>query len=144
MKSTNYYRCSLVKEREIGYHNIHDSNGIFRIMQDLGYTTSDEEYFILFCLKSNGDISGIHEVSHGDISSAPVNPVCVFKRALLNNSTAIIVAHNHPSWDVTPSEDDLTTTKRLIDAGKVLGVKVLDHIITGGENYHSLRDDLEF
>jgi DNA repair protein RadC len=74
------------------------------------------------------------------VSASLVHPREVFKAALLANSTAIIVAHNHPSGSETPSLEDLETTKTLIAAGELLGVKVLDHVIVISTGLTSLRE----
>ena len=70
-----------------------------------------------------------------------VHPREVFKTAILSNSAAIILAHNHPSGKPEPSKDDIDVTKRLVRAGEIIGIDVLDHVIIGGnDNYQSLRE----
>ena len=80
------------------------------------------------------------DVSVGTLNASLVHPREVFKKAILNNSSHVIVAHNHPSGDPTPSDDDIATTKRLIEAGKILGISVVDHIIVTQNNFVSLRN----
>ena len=94
-------------------------------------------------MDSKGKVVGVHEVSHGDLNSAPVHPREVFKRALLNNASSIIVSHNHPSGDPTPSDCDRILTERLVEAGKLIGIAVLDHIILGDDIYHSFAGSNE-
>ena len=81
-----------------------------------------------------------HEVSRGTLDTTLVHPREVFKAALLANSSAIILCHNHPSGDPCPSPDDVHLTRRLVDAGTLLGVDVLDHIIVGDGRYYSFKE----
>ena len=91
-----------------------------------------EEYFIALHLNVKHEVIGIHEVAHGTLTESLVHPREVFKAALLSNSFAVIVCHNHPSGSpVAPSSEDYTTTKQLIKAGKLLGVALIDHLILG-------------
>ena len=101
----------------------------------------DREHFIVLLLDTKHRVNAIHTVAIGTLSQALVHPREVFKAALLANAAAVILAHNHPSGDVTPSPEDLAITKRLKDAGELLGVPVLDHLIIGdGGAYASLKD----
>jgi DNA repair protein RadC len=68
----------------------------------------------------------------------------VFKSAILANAVAIIVCHNHPSGELVPSDEDIKLTKQLIEAGELLGIKVLDHLIVSNQGYKSLRDYHKF
>ena len=121
---------------------VNGSYDIVSVLKNIGLHERAEEYFMLLCLNTKGFIIGTHEVSHGHLSGSIVHPREVFKRALLNNAAAIIVAHNHPSGDTTPSQEDIGVTKRLKDCGDLLGVKLLDHIIVSPSgNYTSLADD---
>lgn len=101
---------------------------------------SDREKIIAICLDTKHQPTAINTVSVGTLNSSLVHPREVFKAAILSNSAAVILAHNHPSGKSEPSEDDIKITKRLMDAGAVLGIDVLDHIIIGGTgNYKSMR-----
>ena len=80
-----------------------------------------------------------HEVSRGTLDATLVHPREVFKAALLANAAAIVLCHNHPSGESTPSRDDLQLTRRLVEAGTLLGVEVLDHIIVGDARYYSFK-----
>lgn len=89
-----------------------------------------EELFVSLHLNARHEVIGIHEVSHGTVSSSLVHPREVFKAALLANSHAIIVCHNHPSGSkLEASLDDLQTTQQLLKAAEVVGVGLLDHLI---------------
>ena len=98
-----------------------------------------EEYMYMICMNTKNKIIGVFEISHGSVNSSIVNPREVFQKALLANAVSIIVMHNHPSGDPTPSREDIEVTKQLIEAGKIVGVEVLDHIIVG-DRYSSLKE----
>ena len=100
---------------------------------------ADRENFVAVLLDIKNGIIGIHTVSIGALSASIVHPREVFKAAILANAAGIIVSHNHPSGNVTPSEDDMKTTKRLCDAGTILGIPVLDHVIIGEDGYFSFK-----
>src|SRR5439155_5520872 len=87
------------------------------------------EVFAILCLTTKRRVIAYHEVSRGTLDSTLVHPREVFKAALLANAAAIIVCHNHPSGDPTPSIDDSDVTRRLAATGDLLGISVLDHII---------------
>ncbi|MEO0071420.1 MAG: JAB domain-containing protein, partial [candidate division WOR-3 bacterium] len=80
------------------------------------------------------------QVSIGSLDTTLAHPREVFDAAVHDHAPAIVVAHNHPSGDPTPSEEDIRLTKRLIEAGKVLGIKLVDHIIIAGDRFYSFRN----
>ena len=101
-----------------------------------------EEVFILMCLDTKNKVTGLFKVSQGSLNASIVHPREVFKRALMQNSNAVVLAHNHPSGDVTPSGEDISVTRRLQEAGDILDIKVLDHLIIGaGGRYKSFKED---
>ena len=99
-----------------------------------------EEHFVSFHLNAKNEIVGFQIVSRGTVSASLVHPREVFKAALLANSYALIVAHNHPAGSLTPSPEDIETTEMLIKAGDLLNVKVIDHIIVSSNGIQSLRE----
>lgn len=99
-----------------------------------------EEHFVSFHLDARNNVIGYNIVSHGTVSASLVHPREVFKAALLANSHALIVAHNHPGGSLTPSNEDIEVTETLIKAGDLLGVKVIDHIIVSSNGLCSLRE----
>lgn len=109
------------------------------LMEDMRYL--NKEYFKTLILNSKGKIITIDTISIGELNSAAVHPREVFNRAVKKSGAAIILAHNHPSGDPTPSQADIETTKRLIKVGDILGIPVLDHIIIGDGTYTSLRSN---
>jgi DNA repair protein RadC len=107
---------------------------------------ASEEHFVSVHLNAKNEVIGLHEVSHGTLSSSLVHPREVFKAAIIANSYAIVVCHNHPSGSgITPSKEDLDTTRQLLSAGKILGVSVIDHLIVGptpdDDSVYSLREN---
>lgn len=96
-----------------------------------------KEFFIAFHLDGKNRISCLEVVSIGSLNQSIVHPREVFKTALLSSAAAIILVHNHPTGDVTPSREDIEITRRLKEAGEILGIKILDHIIVGDGTYLS-------
>lgn len=86
----------------------------------------DREVFLVMCLNTKNKVVAVHRCHIGSLNASIVHPREVFKAAILNNSASIIVAHQHPSGDVTPSREDVEMTKRLAEAGRILGIEVLD------------------
>ncbi|MCB0746777.1 MAG: DNA repair protein RadC [Ignavibacteriales bacterium] len=96
-----------------------------------------KEKFIVVCLNTSNQIIKFEEISIGNLNSSIVHPREVFKVAIDNNSANIFLVHNHPSGNTEPSREDISITKRLVEAGKILDIKVLDHIIIAGDNFTS-------
>lgn len=99
-----------------------------------------EEILALMTLDTKNKVTGMFIVSQGSINESVVHPREVYKRALLQNASQIIIAHNHPSGEPNPSKEDINITKRLGEAGKLIGIDMLDHIIIGDGKYISLKD----
>ena len=101
----------------------------------------DRETFLVAALDGRNRLAGINTVSIGSVNVTLVHPREVFKPAILLNAAAIIVAHNHPSGDPTPSPEDRALTARLIEAGRLLGIEVLDHLVlTASGEYRSVPE----
>lgn len=98
-----------------------------------------EEYMYMICLNTKNKVLGVFEISHGSVNTSILTPREVFQKALLANAVSIVLMHNHPSGDCTPSREDINVTKKLVEVGNLLGVEVLDHIIIG-DQYTSLRE----
>jgi DNA repair protein RadC len=101
---------------------------------------ADREHFVVMMLDTKNQVIGINTVAIGILSSCPIHPREVFKPAILANAAGIILLHNHPSGDPSPSQDDILLTDRLKEAGEVLGIQVIDHVILGYTNYVSLKE----
>lgn len=99
-----------------------------------------EEHFIVLCLNNKNAVLTWREVSVGTISEFLVHPREVFRAAVEHSAAAVIVGHNHPSGDPKPSMEDIDTTKRLVEAGTILGIKLLDHIIIAHDEYVSMKE----
>mgnify|MGYP000854761799 CR=1 FL=1 len=102
---------------------------------------ADREHFIALILDTKNRIMNIHIISIGTLDSALVHPREVFKSAIITNAASIIIAHNHPSGECYPSTEDLAITRRLIDAGRLLGIPVLDSIVVSDYSYLSIREE---
>ena len=98
------------------------------------------EVFAMLCLSTKHRVIAYHEVSRGTLDSTLVHPREVFKAALLANAAAIVVSHNHPSGDPSPTIDDLEVTTRRVATGVVLGIPVLVHIVIGDGRYFSFKE----
>jgi len=98
-----------------------------------------KEYFLALLLDTRNQLIRVAEISVGSLDSSIVHPREVFKEAISASAAAVIFVHNHPSGDTEASEDDIRLTKRLAEAGEIVGIDVLDHIIIGGESYSSLK-----
>ena len=98
-----------------------------------------KEYFLVLSLDTRGKLIKTSEVSVGSLDSSIVHPREVFKEALTASAASVIFVHNHPSGDPEPSEDDIKLTKRLTDAGNILGIDVLDHVIVADHDFRSLK-----
>jgi len=118
------------------------SDDVYSLTKTLmAYTdTLDREEFFIIGLDGKNRMTFAHSVSVGSLTASIIHPREVFKMAILGNAASIILAHNHPSGDTKPSPEDIDITNRLSTCGKLLGIKVLDHIILGDKNYLSFAD----
>lgn len=99
-----------------------------------------QEYFLCLALNGANEVIGNRVVTVGLLNANRVHPREIFVDAITDRAASIILAHNHPSGVLKPSIDDISTTKRLIEAGKILGISVLDHIIVTKKSYLSLKE----
>jgi len=139
MKRINIYSLRQVKEKgglyDITSKKINSPSSAQEIiLKVLQLNEAAEEKFGILTVDTKHKIAGIHIISTGSLNSSVVHPREVFKAALMNNAASIILFHNHPSGDPSPSTEDINTTKRLKEAGEILGIDVLDHIIIGEKN----------
>jgi len=100
----------------------------------------EQEHFKVIHLGVRNQILGVDLVSIGTVGSSLVHPREVFKNSIRRNATGIILVHNHPSGDPTPSREDISVTRRIADAGRILGIEVVDHIVIGDRRFASLRE----
>lgn len=141
MNRINTVSIQLVKEKSDLYQsNIINSPDDASNIIDQYLANADREHFGILCLDTKNKVTAIHTVSIGTLNSSVVHPREVFKAAILANANGIIIFHNHPSGDPTPSIEDRQVTNRLVEAGKVMGITVLDHVVVGdGSRYVSLK-----
>ena len=103
------------------------------------FINSDREKFGIICLNSHNTVIAFHLVSIGNLDSSIVHPREVFKFAILSSSASIILVHNHPSGFLDPSSEDIHLTRRLVEAGELMGIAVLDHLILNNTDFVSLK-----
>lgn len=101
----------------------------------------DREEFIVVLLDGKGRTMGFNVVSVGSLAASLVHPREVFKPAIIGNAASVVLLHNHPSGDPEPSAEDRALTRRLKEAGQLLGIRVIDHIVFGDGSYRSFADD---
>lgn len=139
-KSAPVYAVQMVRERELLYnaqslHTPQEAAAAFNALVG----DPDRESFAVIMLNAKNKISGLHVVSTGSLNQSIVHPRETFKAAILANAAGVILAHNHPSGDTKPSKEDIDITQRLREAGDILNIKVMDHVIVDTEtgNYFS-------
>lgn len=110
-----------------------------RIIRPL-VTGQDREHFYALALNTKNQLLKVIEVSIGSLNASIVHPRELFREAISLSAASVVVAHGHPSGDPTPSGADIQLTRRLVKAGDVLGIEVLDHVVIGGDEHASLRD----
>ncbi|WP_296029476.1 RadC family protein [Dorea sp.] len=108
-------------------------------MEDLRH--EKQEHMKLLMLNSKARLLGETTISKGTVNASLITPRELFVEALQKNAVSIIILHNHPSGDPTPSREDMLTTKRILDAGALIGIELLDHIVIGNNCYISFREE---
>lgn len=103
------------------------------------YIGEKREILIALLLNVKGEVESKEIISIGELSATNIHPREVFSPAIRKGAAAIIITHNHPSGDPTPSNEDIVATHRIIEAGRILGIKLLDHIVIGNGTYTSLK-----
>jgi DNA repair protein RadC len=98
-----------------------------------------KEHFWVICLDTRNRLVNSKQVSIGSLDTSIVHPREVFKEAVSSSAASVIFVHNHPSGDPEPSKEDVELTKRLVQAGQIIGIEVLDHIIVCDRSYLSLK-----
>lgn len=146
---TRVSKYEMVAEKVQGYNsdiidkrmNSADNIANF-IMQTLRSDRMIVEHFYVFMLDTKLKVMGFADVSKGTLDASPVHPREVFAPAIMTPKTAaVIVAHTHPSGDPSPSLPDIEVTKRLAEAGEILGIRLIDHVIVGDGCWTSMKND---
>src|SRR5262252_7426551 len=141
--SVPVYKVTLVKEGRVPCYNqqIRSSADASTLLH--AYLADvDREHFVIILLNQKNSIIGVNTVSIGSLTASVVHPREVFKGAILANTASIVCGHNHPSTDCQPSREDRAITSRLVEAGRLLGISILDHVIISGTGkYFSFADE---
>ncbi len=111
-------------------------NCVYPVMEDLTH-----EVFKILLLNRNNRVTKIETVSVGGVAGTVVDPKIIFKKALDEQASSIILAHNHPSGNLNPSQQDIAVTKKLVAAGKTLEINILDHLIISNQGFYSFLDE---
>ena len=130
----NYLHCEHVMFKISGPADV--ANFVRSILTD-----NSREHFVALYLDGQNQVAAYSIVSIGSANSAPVAPREVFQRAVLTGAISIVLAHNHPSGSTIPSSDDRAVTRRLREAGELLGIKILDHLIVTNSAFLSMKED---
>ena len=145
MKRINVYTVELVRESAKLYDL---ENAIIKSPDDgyniiekvLSLSTKTKEHFGMLSLNTKNRVIGVHTLHIGSVNASICSPRDAFQQALLNNASSIVIFHNHPSGSTVPSKEDIDVTTRFYEAGKMIGIEVLDHLIIGEYNFISLRE----
>ncbi|MED4851779.1 DNA repair protein RadC [Caldifermentibacillus hisashii] len=140
-KRVNIVSIKLVKESSVLYKErcIRSPKDGYQLLKQF-LAERDREHFIVVSLDTKNQPVSINVCHIGSLNASIVHPREVMKSAILSNAASIIVGHNHPSGKAEPSREDIEVTKRLVEAGKIIGIEVLDHIIVGDETFTSLKE----
>jgi len=136
--------CEIIAMLELGRRLLKNKQSVLLLSpQDVWNELRDirdhkKEHFVVFYLDSRNQEIKREIISVGTLNTNLVHPREVFEPAIKNNAAQIIIAHNHPSGDSEPSPEDVAITKRLIEAGKILGIDILDHIVVSKNGYHTV------
>jgi len=130
----------LSKAKVLDTNKISGSEDIFNFISPHLSDINDEQFWVIYLDNSNKIINHI-KISQGGFNSTTVDIRKIFKFAYDNNALKIILTHNHPSMNLNPSDADISLTKSIVNAGSILKIDVLDHIIIGGNNYFSFYDN---
>lgn len=131
----------MIDEDEIEFEKIVSSEIAVRFLKERVMIDKEpEEVMILICFDNKCKAINYCEVSRGTLTQTLVHPREIFKRAIALNSQSIMMAHNHPSGDCKPSLEDDTFTENIATVGNILGIKVVDHIIVGKNDYYSYSE----
>lgn len=125
-------RLEIVRENPVEYLQCRSADDVYNAFND-DISKHPNEIFRSVHLNCKNYIIGVETISMGSVTSSLVHPREVFKGAIINNATSLILLHNHPSGDPAPSQDDRDITQRLKQTGDILGVRILDHMIFGSK-----------
>ena len=120
------------------YIRVSSSQSVYDQFIHAGYY--DREHMIIVCLDPKLRITAVHTISIGTLTASIVHPREIFKIACVANASGMMMIHNHPSGDTTPSDEDNRITERIEECGKIMGIPLVDHLIIGRTDYYSYAD----
>ena len=129
----------LIRRADADIKIIHGPEDAARVLIPF-FRLQTKENFVVMALNTKNYVIAIETVSVGSLTASIVHPREVFEVAVRNHAASLIISHNHPSFVVNPSTEDIAVTQRLVKAGKLMDIPVLDHIIIGNENFVSLKE----
>ena len=151
---TNMYKYSLKREfagkvgDDSNVYKVASPESVSQYLKLIGLHKDEQENFVVLFLDTRNKVKGFDKVTRGLVDRSHVHPREVFRAAIIHGASKIILCHNHPSGDCSPSKQDLIATKNLVEAGEIIGIKVIDHVIVGeklGEfNWLSMRSTGQF
>lgn len=144
MNYNNYTKAELIQILKEKEKDIKPGNCPYKIYENIRkYGLKDKEHFLVTMLDGSHNIIKTELITMGLVNRTLVHPREVFRPAIKNNATAVVLSHNHPSGNLEPSQDDLECTIRLRKAGQLIGIEVLDHLIFSSSGYHSMMESGE-
>jgi len=133
----NLITCKFLRDL-LPKKQVHSVYDIWQIAKNM--ITNDKEYLIRFDLNSTNHIVNKEVISIGTLTGLMIHPRELFKSAIINSACSIVIAHNHPSEDCTPSEGDIERNEAIVEAGKLLEIEVKDHIIFCDKEFYSMKE----
>ena len=131
-----------LKDSKIQVHGAEEAAKVFQDILALeDQIEQDKEHFYVMHLNIKTQVTMVELVTVGTLTSSLVHPRETYRRAVTQGSASIIIAHNHPSGDVEPSDEDVKTTRAMFEAGQLLGISMLDHLIFTKDNYFSFKNN---
>ena len=142
MESDQGYTVSTVRRRRRRKPSpeISDPRAVYDLVHPLVRDKIQEHFYVLY-LNGRNRLLSLELVSVGTLNASIVHPRDVFRPAILQGCNTVLVVHNHPSGETDPSEDDLAITRRLGEAGELLGIQLLDHVIVANGSFTSLKEE---
>ena len=135
------YRVTLVREGSVSNNNNHirTPEDVVNILS-ADYDAAVVEMAQMLALDTKNKILGIFVISTGSLNASIIHPRDIFQRAILSNAASVILVHNHPSGDPTPSSEDIELTNKLVQVGKMMDLPILDHVVIGDGKFVSLKE----
>ena len=135
------YRVTLVREGSVSNNNNHirTPEDVVNILS-ADYDAAVVEMAQMLALDTKNKIIGIFVISTGSLNASIIHPRDIFQRAILSNAASVILVHNHPSGDPTPSSEDIELTNKLVQVGKMMDIPILDHVVIGEGKFVSLKE----